>query len=82
VSIFWQQWLEILIFFEEDDLCVHDAFSPSALPFSHLHLFHAAPRGADDASGIARCTAFKTGMMRTFVVINRVVGFIHARHNY
>src|SRR5215469_10846546 len=27
-------------------------------------------------------TAFKTGMMRTFVVINRVVGFIHARSNY
>jgi hypothetical protein len=27
-------------------------------------------------------TAFKAGMMRTFVVINRVVGFIHARHNY
>jgi len=26
-------------------------------------------------------TAFKAGMMRTFVVINRVVGFIHARHN-
>ena len=27
-------------------------------------------------------TAFKAGMMRTFVVINRVVGFIHARSNY
>jgi hypothetical protein len=27
-------------------------------------------------------TAFKAGMMRTFVVINRVVGFIHARRNY
>ena len=27
-------------------------------------------------------TAFKTGMMRTFVVINRVVGFINARRNY
>ena len=27
-------------------------------------------------------TAFKAGMMRTFVVINRVVGFIRARHNY
>jgi hypothetical protein len=27
-------------------------------------------------------TAFKAGMMRTFVVINRVVGFINARRNY
>jgi hypothetical protein len=27
-------------------------------------------------------TAFKAGMMRTFVLINRVVGFIHARRNY
>lgn len=27
-------------------------------------------------------TAFVAGMMRTFVVINRVVGFIHARQDH